>query len=142
MRIRLVAYAALASVLGSLSLVMVVTRPAVAVDVVRRGSEPYTHVGRDSIRNTFNVHVRNKDVRRRTFALEFSEPLPGRHNWENRRFAVGAGQLQTLQLDVTVPVSDFHFGKREIALRLSDDGLKREFFTTLVGPFGNAFPKP
>ena len=136
-RKRLITYAVLAAVLASLSAFLIGTRPEVAVDVVRNGSNPYYRIGMDSVLNTFTVHVRNKGLQRREFELRFAEPFRGHHNWEGRRFAVGAGQMQTLELDVTARNDEFQFGKRQLRLELGRDGVRRDFATTLIGPFGN-----
>ncbi len=136
-RPRQIAYGALAAVLGAFSLILIVTRPVVAVDVARRGFNPYTHVGADSILNTFTVQVRNKDVMRHTFSLDFDESAPARQNWQDRRFAVGAGQLQTLPLDIVIRRDAFRQGERVLHLILrGDGGIDRKFDATLIGPFG------
>ena len=135
-RKRLIVYAVLATVLAGISAFLVFTRPDVAVDVVRRGFNPYTNIGEDSVLNTFTLHVRNKDLHRREFALSFAEPFQGHHNWESRRFAVGAGQLQTLELNVVSHRNEFQFGKRDLKLDIRDGAVTREFKVVLVGPFG------
>ena len=135
-RKRLVVYAVLATVLAGISAVLVFTRPDVAVDVVRRGFNPYTKVGEDSVLNTFTLHVRNKDLHRRAFSLNFAEPFHGHHNWESRRFAVGAGQLQTLEFNVMSQRNEFQFGKRDVKLEIRDGNMARAFNIVLVGPFG------
>ena len=136
-RKRLTTYFILACVLAGFSAVLIVTRPETAVDVVRRGSNPYYHIGADSILNPFTVHIRNKGMQRRTFEVQFGESFRGRHNWQGRKFAVGAGQLQTLQLDVTSLRDEFRFGKRDLKLVLEGDGTQRKFGAMLVGPFGS-----
>ncbi len=135
-RKRLVVYALLATVLAGISAVLVFTRPDVAVDAVRRGFNPYSAIGEDSVLNTYTLHVRNKDLHRRTFSIRFAEPFQGSHNWENRRFAVGAGQMQTLEFNVTARKNEFQFGKRDLKLAIEDGSGSREFKVVLMGPFG------
>ncbi len=135
-RLRLVAYGLLATVLAAVSATLIVTRPDVSVDAIRRGAEPYYAVGADSVLNTFTVQVRNKGRERRTLTLGFGDDFPGRHNWHERPFAVGSGQLRTLQLDVVVARDAFVAGRLPASLRVGNGGDARRVNITLAGPMG------
>jgi len=141
-RVRPYVYGTLMLGLFGLCAYLLLTRPVVAIDVLRRGAEPYAHVGEDSVLNTFTLHLRNKDTHRHIFRVDFADAFGGRQNWRDRPFSLGSGEIKTLPLDIVVARKEFQFGKRDISLRIaSEDGseppIARIFTTTLVGPYGN-----
>lgn len=136
-RIRPFVYAGLSSILLFICAYLLYTRPHVAVDILRRGAEPYQRVGQDSILNTFTLHLRNKDIRRQIYTIRFAEPIRGRHNWEGRPFSIGSGEIKTLPIDMVVARDEFTLGKREVSLVIEGEKAHPVFKTTLVGPYGN-----
>lgn len=135
--IRPIIYGVLATLLFSICGYLVLTRPLLAGDVLRRGNAPYQQVGADSILNTYTLHIRNKDRVRQIVSVRFADATPGTLNWSSRSFTLGRGEIKTLPLDIVVPRSAFHLGKREIKLEFVGVETSRVVKTTLVGPYGN-----
>jgi cytochrome c oxidase accessory protein FixG len=136
-RVRPVVYGVLATLLFGACGYLLYTRPHLAVDILRRGNEPYLHAGADSVLNTFTLHIRNKDIARQVVKVRFADETQGRLNWDSRSFTLGRGEIKTLPLDIVVPRHAFHLGKRDIALEFTGVGTQRIVKTTLVGPYGN-----
>ncbi len=153
-RKRLIVYGALMTVLASLSVYLLVTRPEISIDALRQGRSPYQMLGEDSVVNTFTLNLRNKGTMRRDIEVVFAGPAadanmqPGgksalftvHHDWEGRRYSLGSGQRRTLPFHVTAPRSVFQGGKREVMFRLNDGKESWDFKVLLVGPFGNVGP--
>jgi cytochrome c oxidase accessory protein FixG len=108
---RLLAYGALACVMVSVSGALLVLRPAVAVDTVRKGSAPYVLVGRDSVLNTFTLSLRNNGSSQRILRLEWEGAAAGRSSWDGRVFAISGGQSLALPLEIVTPVERFQRGR-------------------------------
>jgi cytochrome c oxidase accessory protein FixG len=134
---RVTVYGALALALAAWSAALLLFRPSLGMDLVRRGKAPYEHAGIDSVRNTFSLHIRNKDPRPRTLRIEPLGDFPARMNWAGREFSLSGGQLLTLPVDITAPKTRFRRGKLEVRLSLVGDGLRPVTQTAvLAGPWG------
>lgn len=138
-RKRLVVYGILMVGLASLSAWLVLTRPEVTIDAVRKGRTPYEMIGADTVVNTFTLNLRNMGRARRELAVTVppGTHFSGRHDWESRRYAIGSGERRSLPFQVIAPRDEFIRGRREMEFELSD-GVKTWTFTvTLAGPLGD-----
>ncbi|HLP40683.1 MAG TPA: 4Fe-4S dicluster domain-containing protein, partial [Fibrobacteria bacterium] len=143
-RFRIPAYALLATLLLGTSVTLLLRRDQVGVDVLRRGSAPYSVLKEGTVGNTFNVHFRNRrsalhDLTLRVEATAVSgEMMRIRTNWDGRNFVVAGGQLLTLPLDVSLPTAAFTRGRLDARLVVSGEGLEETHPVTLAGPWGTA----
>lgn len=133
---RLFAYAALALILAAVSGILLLRRPTVALDIVRRGVSPYTHAAGDSVTNNFTLHLRNNGPARLVVSLDWEGAAPGRFNWEGRPFALSSGQSQAIPLDITVTASVFTRGSALAGLVLTAPGARESLPIRLAGPWG------
>jgi cytochrome c oxidase accessory protein FixG len=134
---RVTAYTALALILAAVSGTLLLLRPSLGVDLVRRGRAPYEHVGIDSVLNTFTLHIRNKEPRLRVLRIEPMGNFPAKSNWQGREFNLSGGQLLSLPLDLVVPKDAFRRGKLEVKMTLVGDGLRPvPLAAVLAGPWG------
>ncbi len=140
-RKRLIVYGVLMTALGALSAWLVLTRPEVSIDPLRKGREPYVMLGQDSVVNTFVLNLRNKSPHRREVGVEFGEAFAGRHDWEGRRYSMGSGQRRSLPFTVAAHRSVFTGGKRQVEMLLRDGDEAWKFKVQLVGPFDRV-PSP
>jgi cytochrome c oxidase accessory protein FixG len=149
---RLFVYAGLALIMASISAALILRRPVIAVDATRKGSMPYirvvrlAHVGADSVRNVFTLHLRNNGTAQRILRLDWSGSAAGASNWDGRVFALAGGQSLAIPLEITVPLDRFTRGRLEAKMALSDQAgssragaenpVRVPFRLELAGPWG------
>lgn len=134
---RLYAYATLAFAMASTSAILLFRRPAVSLDIARRGQSPYAHVGMDSVLNTFTLHLRNNGSERLVLSLAPAPGASGTFNWEGRSFSLASGQPMDLPIDFTVPDSSFKRGTADAGLVLTGPGVREALPVRLAGPWGH-----
>jgi cytochrome c oxidase accessory protein FixG len=133
---RLFAYAFLALAMSSASGILLLRRPAVAMDVVRRGQSPYERIGTDSVANAFTLHLRNNGSRRQVLNMAWDGAAQGSFNWQGRSFALASGQSMDIPLDVIVPIGKFKRGAAETGFVLTGTGIRENLGLRLAGPWG------
>lgn len=140
---RLLAYGLLSLFLFSVSATLLVRRPHLGIDVVRKGSTPYEVLAAGPVKNTYTVHIRNRHVLRVTLAVAIEIPggsagpsaAVAATNWDTRGFAVSGGQLMTLPLEVTLPAEAFRMGRVDARLVLTGKGVRQSVPLVLAGPW-------
>ncbi len=139
-RKRLIVYGVLMTVLGSLSAYLVLTRPEVSIDPLRKGRTPYEMIGTDSVVNTYTLNIRNKGGSRREVGvlIPAGSHASLRQDWESRRYSIGSGERRTLPFRVIVHRDVFVHGRAEAKFVLSDGRESWAFKVTLAGPFGTS----
>ena len=140
--LRLAAYGALALTMGTASLLLIARRPAVSVDLVRRGSSPYEAAASDSVRNAYTLYLRNNGAQRVVVRLGWDGKAAGSVNWEGREFALAGGAGATLPVDITVPAARFSRGRLDVGLLLSGGGVRQTIPVGLAGPWGASRSAP
>jgi cytochrome c oxidase accessory protein FixG len=134
--LRLFAYGGLALLMGSVCLILLARRPAIAADLVRRGQSPYERVSADTVRNIYTLFLRNNGSQRRVVRIGWDGDAAGTTNWDGREFAIAGGATATIPVDITVPVSAFNRGRKDAVLALQGEGLDQSIPVGLAGPWG------
>ncbi len=133
---RILAYAGLACSMATVSAGLLAARPAISVDLMRRGQSPYETVAGDSVKNTYTLVLRNNGSHRRVMRLALGVGAAGSTNWDGREFALAGGATSTVPVDITVPAAGFARGRYDAALSLTGPGLSETLPIGLAGPWG------
>lgn len=133
---RLIAYGGLSLLMGTVCLLLLLHRPAISADLVRRGQSPYEKIDSASVRNVYTLFLRNNGSQRRVVRIGWDGTAAGTTNWDGREFAIAGGAAATIPVDITVPVSAFTRGRKDAVLALQGDGLDQAIPVGLAGPWG------
>jgi cytochrome c oxidase accessory protein FixG len=133
---RLMAYGGLALIMATISAILLFRRPLIAIDPVRQGHSPYTHIGQDSVLNSFTLHLRNNGSVSRVLRMNWVKSSSGISSWEGQVFALSAGQSLSIPLEIRTSISDFTRGRKEVEMYLVDNSIRVPFNLELAGPWG------
>jgi cytochrome c oxidase accessory protein FixG len=138
LRPRVIIYAGVIVGLLSLLTVLLITKPAADVTLLRTLGRPFLVTDAGQVENPLRVKLTNRTDRPLT--LRFS--IPGRTDVRVRAtqdaVTLAPGQVWTEPVQVYAPPSIFTFGSADVTLRVSDSaGVDIDTPCRLVGPIGS-----
>lgn len=141
-RPRVIIYPLVFAVVAGLFTYNLVEKPLTDVTVLRGLGSPFTVLPNQSISNTLQLRLTNRDRKSAAYTLELLEPRTGRLVLTEAPLVVAAGQARLETVYFEMPRSVFKDGTCTARLRLSDDrGLSQEISYRLLGPLNSAHEK-
>jgi cytochrome c oxidase accessory protein FixG len=135
LRPRLVIYSVIILVLSSLLGVLLATRSAADVTLLRNVGRPFV-VGNDGmVENTMRIKITNRTERPTAYRLNVMKPSEARAVMAHDSVTVAAGESVTEPVRIFAPAAQFKLGHLDVALRIEgDDELRIDRDCRLLGP--------
>jgi cytochrome c oxidase accessory protein FixG len=139
LRPRVVIYSAIILVLVGLLGVLLATRSAADVTLLRNVGRPFV-VGVDGVvENTMRIKITNRTEQSRSYHLTVINPPQARAVMEHESVTVAAGESITQPVRIFAPAAQFNLGHLDVALRIIGDGdLQIDRTCRLLGPISGA----
>lgn len=135
LRPRVVIYSVIIVVLGSLLGVLLATRSAADVTVLRNVGRPFV-VGNDgTVENTMRIKITNRTDRTHVYRLNVVKPSEARAVMAHDSITVAAGESITEPVRIFAPVGQFGIGHLDVSLLIEgEDELRIDRECRLLGP--------
>ncbi|MBI5627922.1 MAG: cytochrome c oxidase accessory protein CcoG, partial [Candidatus Rokubacteria bacterium] len=135
LRPRVILYPAIMVLLASGLALTMARKQTADVTLLRGLGSPFVELKSGEISNQIRVKITHRGHGAASYRIECSAGSPARLAANVAEVALAPGESATTPVLVTAPISSFHGGRCDIALRVSDgEGYSREFAWRMLGP--------